>query len=48
MFEAKDMQVYYKDFCALNMQGGVRVKKGDRVGIIGANGSEKRHLSKRA
>jgi ABC-type multidrug transport system, ATPase component len=41
MFETKNMQVYYKDFCALNMQGSVRVKKGDRVGIIGANGSGK-------
>lgn len=41
MFETRDLEVYYKDFCALKMKGGVKIEKGDRVGIVGANGAGK-------
>jgi ABC-2 type transport system ATP-binding protein len=46
MLKIKDLQVQYKDFTALNIQGEIDIQGNDIVGIIGANGAGKSTLIK--
>lgn len=41
MLTVKNLQVFYKDFKALDIKGELTINAGDRVGIIGSNGAGK-------
>lgn len=41
MITIQNLKVMYRDFCALDIPKTLTIEKGDRVGIIGANGAGK-------